>query len=101
MTFGKKLKEILHEKNISRSKLAEMTGFSRQAVDLWVNDGADISAFNLIKVSNALQIDPQILMSAIGDIKQGAAIDKLEVIKQLDTIEQITQDLKNKIQKSQ
>ena len=58
MTMGEKIKKAREEKGFSQEYVAERIGVSRQVVYKWENDISQLSASNLIAISELLDTDP-------------------------------------------
>lgn len=60
--FGKKLRKIREESNISQEELAELSGLDRTYISGVERGKRNISLRNIFKLSNALQISAPRLM---------------------------------------
>ena len=54
--FGKKLKELRIEKNLSQQKLGEKLGFCNQTISFWENGNREPDLDTLVKISTFFDV---------------------------------------------
>lgn len=66
MTFGKKLKRLLEERNITQTKLAEMLNCKQSIISRWVKEiSANPKKETIDKLANALNVPPTYFIEEI------------------------------------
>lgn len=66
MTFGKKLKRLLEERNITQTKLAEMLNCKQSIISRWVKEiSANPKKETIDKLANALNVPPSYFIEEI------------------------------------
>ena len=66
MTFGKKLKRLLEERNITQTKLAEMLGCRQSIISRWIKEvSANPKKETIDKLANALNVSPTYFIEEI------------------------------------
>jgi DNA-binding Xre family transcriptional regulator len=65
MALRLRLGDILRERELTQTKFAEMSGLSRNAVSVLVNQPAQIKIETLETICNTLQIDPTELFQRV------------------------------------
>ena len=63
--FGSLLKELRIEKNFSQERLAEESGLDRSYISLLERGKAQPTLETLFRISNALQINPSVIVSML------------------------------------
>ena len=81
MTFGKKLKRLLEERNITQTKLAEMLNCKQSIISRWVKEiSANPKKETIDKLANALNVPPSYFIEEI-DTKTIQPLDETTTIK--------------------
>lgn len=66
MTFGKKLKKLLEEKNITQTKLAEMLNCRQSIISRWIKEiSSNPKKETIDKLANALDVPPSYFIEEI------------------------------------
>ncbi|GGA92401.1 helix-turn-helix domain-containing protein [Puia dinghuensis] len=91
-TFGKLLKEIRHEKNISQRELALSVGVDYSYISKIENDRLPPpAAETIIKIADSLKVPPEILLANSGKVSNDLkdVISNPEAIRFLNTVKQM------------
>lgn len=81
MTFGKKLKQLLEERNITQTKLAEMLNCKQSIISRWVKEiSANPKKETIDKLANALDVPPSYFIEEI-DTKTIQPLNETTIVK--------------------
>ena len=88
ITFGNRIKEIRIEKGMSQDELATRAGYtSRSTISKIENGKADVPRSQIVKLANALGVDPtELTYTAIVEIKTPSEYD-LELARRISRLD--------------
>lgn len=95
MSFSKRLKIARMEKGFSKSDLANRIGVHYSQIGRYENKGAQPSADVLSKLSNALEVSSDFLMSGSANDFADASLSDKELLNQFKIIERLSEEDRN------
>lgn len=98
MKFGKILKSLLDENNLSQSTFADAIGYTQRAVSKWVNEQSEPSEMAIIRTADFFQLSTDYLLGRTDEYGIGAMPENNAI--RLSIREQEVLDLFNKMSPS-
>lgn len=94
MSFGERLKKARQEKGISQSELGQIVGIHYTQIGRYESKGVKPAGDVLAKISNALGVTSDFLMSGSHHEQAEAALTDRELLSQFQRVEQLPNDKK-------
>ncbi|MBL4662986.1 MAG: helix-turn-helix transcriptional regulator [Flavobacteriaceae bacterium] len=95
MSFGKRLKKVRQNKEISQSELGKIVDIHYTQIGRYESKGVKPSGEVLAKIANTLGVTSDFLMSGSNQEQAEATLTDRELLSQFQRVEQLPQDKKN------